>query len=124
MQLPAGLARINKVITNPIQRRWAPHLAPWALIEHTGRRSGRHYRTPVLAWVDADTIAIVATYGRDTDWIRNVLASGGCGITRRGTQFRLVRPRLIPADSPDVVRGAKPFASAFAWVLIGTLERS
>ncbi|MGX7697136.1 nitroreductase family deazaflavin-dependent oxidoreductase [Gordonia polyisoprenivorans] len=122
MQLPAALARVNKRLTNPIQRLWAPHLAPWAMVEHTGRHSGRLYATPVLAWAGGDTLAVVLAYGRDTDWVRNVLAAGGCDITRRGKHFHLVRPRIIPADSPDVVRGARPFASAFRWVLIGTLE--
>ncbi|MGC4934587.1 nitroreductase family deazaflavin-dependent oxidoreductase [Gordonia sp. DT30] len=124
MQLPAVLARMNKVVSNPIQRRWAPHLAPWAMVEHTGRSSGRRYSTPVLAWVEDDTLAIVLTYGRDTDWVRNVAAAGQCRITRRNKHFRLVRPRIVPADSPDVARGARPFAKPFDWVLIGTLEPS
>lgn len=122
MHLPAALARANKYVTNPIQRRWAPHLAPWAVIEHVGRRSGRSYRTPVLAWVADDTISIVLHYGRDTDWVRNVTAAHGCSITRRDKHFRLVRPRIIPSDSPDVARGARLSARAASWVLIGTLE--
>ncbi|MEP9392160.1 nitroreductase family deazaflavin-dependent oxidoreductase [Gordonia sp. VNQ95] len=121
MQVPAIVATINKHVTNPIQRRWAPHLAPWAVVVHTGRRSGRRYETPVLAWVDGETISIVLAYGRDTDWVRNVLAAPGCSIIRRDKHFRLVRPGIIPADSPDVARGARLFARGFEWVLNGTL---
>ena len=42
-----GLARFNKVVTNPIQRRYAGRIPPFAIVEHVGRKSGRQYRTPV-----------------------------------------------------------------------------
>ena len=122
MRLPQGLARFNKVFTNPIQRRWAPHLPPFAMVEHVGRKSGKRYSIPVLAWVDGDRISIVLTYGRDTDWVRNTLAAGSCGIIRRNRHYTLVRPRIVPSDSPDVARGARIPARFFEWVLIGTLE--
>ncbi|GAA1481817.1 hypothetical protein GCM10009624_22570 [Gordonia sinesedis] len=121
MRLPQGLARFNKIVTNPIQRRWAPHVAPFAMVEHVGRKSGKRYEIPVLAWVDDDRISIVLTYGRDTDWVRNTLAAGSCGIVRRNRHYTLVRPRIVPADSPDVARGARLPARGFDWVLIGTL---
>ena len=122
MKIPAAVARINKVVTNPVQRQWAPRLAPWAMIEHRGRKSGKQYSIPVLTWVDGDRISIVLTYGRDTDWVRNVLAAGDFGLVRRSRHYRVIRPRVIPADSPDVVRGARLFARFFDWVLIGTIE--
>jgi hypothetical protein len=50
MQLPQGLARFNRHVTNPIQRMWAGWLPPFAILEHVGRRSGTPYRTPVNAF--------------------------------------------------------------------------
>lgn len=35
------IARFNKYVTNPLQRLWAPRLPYMAVIEHTGRKSGR-----------------------------------------------------------------------------------
>lgn len=122
MKLPAALARVNRVVTNPIQRVWAPRLAPWALVEHRGRTSGRRYTTPVLAWTTGQRIAIVLAYGRDSDWVHNTLADRGCGITRCGKHYRLVRPQILPADSPDIPLGARVFGTAFQWTLVGTLQ--
>ncbi|NDK91498.1 nitroreductase family deazaflavin-dependent oxidoreductase [Gordonia desulfuricans] len=121
MKLPAALARSNRYVANRVQGLWAPYLAPWAVVEHTGRRSGTPYHCPVLAWTDDDRLGIVLAYGRDTDWVRNVLAAGGCGITRRGRHQRLVRPRIIPADSPDLPFGARIAGRPFEWALMGTL---
>ena len=46
------IAHFNKYVTNPLQRLWAPWLPYMAVIEHTGRKSGKPYRTPVMAFVD------------------------------------------------------------------------
>lgn len=121
MRIPAAVARFNKVVTNPIQRQWAPRLAPWVMLEHRGRKSGKRYSIPVLAWVDGDRLAIVLTYGPHTDWVRNVLAAGEFGVVRKSRHLHIIRPRVIPADSPDVARGARPFARFFDFVLIGTI---
>lgn len=125
MQLPEWLARANKKITNPIQRRWAPYLPPWAMVHHVGRSSGRIYSTPVLAWVsgtpDDQKIFIILAYGRDTDWVRNTLTAGSAGITRKGKQYKLVRPTIIPADSPDLPLVAGLAGRGFEWALQGSL---
>ncbi|MGC5254781.1 nitroreductase family deazaflavin-dependent oxidoreductase [Gordonia sp. DT218] len=121
MKIPSAVARFNKVVTNPIQRQWAPRLAPWAMIGHVGRKSGTEYTIPVLAWVDDDRVSIVLTYGRHTDWVRNVQAAGEFGITRKSEHHKVVRPRIIPSDSPDVARGARLFARYFDSVLTGTI---
>ena len=34
------------------------------------------------------------TYGPDGDWVKNVLAAGGCELDTRGRTVRLVSPRL------------------------------
>ncbi|MDL9937085.1 nitroreductase family deazaflavin-dependent oxidoreductase [Gordonia sp. ABSL1-1] len=122
MRLPRTVARINKAVTNPIQRQWAPHVAPWAMVEHVGRKSGAHYSNPVLAWVDDDRLSIVLTYGRHTDWVRNVQAAGHFDLIRKDKRYQVTGPRIIPADSPDVVRGARLPARLFDSVLIGTLS--
>jgi hypothetical protein len=38
---------------------------------------------------------IVLTYGPQADWVRNVLASGGCEFETRGRTWHLTRPRLF-----------------------------
>ena len=89
-----GLARFNRVVTNPIQRLWAGRLPPFAIIEHTGRKTGRRYRTPVSAFVKGDSVTIRLPYGTERDWVRNLVAAGGGVIQRRGRRVRVTEPEV------------------------------
>ncbi|WP_254849156.1 nitroreductase family deazaflavin-dependent oxidoreductase [Mycobacterium sp. GA-1841] len=84
-------------MTNPLQRLWASRLPYMAVIEHTGRKSGKAYRTPVMAFVDAKAISVVLNYGEKSDWVRNVQAAGNAGVVHRGKRYHLTKPRIIPA---------------------------
>ena len=110
MTLPKALARFNRVVTNRIMRPAAPWVAPLALLEHTGRRSGRTFRTPIFAFRSPRGWVVVLTYGPDVDWLRNVQAAGGARLHARGRSYELSAPerlhgaagaRLVPA----VIRG-------------------
>lgn len=92
--MPRWMPAFNRRFVNPVQRIWAPWLPPFALVEHTGRRSGRGYCTPVLAFRSRATLAIPLFYGR-TDWVRNVLAAGGADLRRAGRQTRVINPRIV-----------------------------
>lgn len=118
MPLPSWLARVNRRVTNRLVRPAAGRLPYFAVIHHRGRASSRRYRTPVNLFRSGDGFIVALTYGR-TDWVRNVLASGGCEIEHRGRRYRLTTPRLIGrADAarfiPSVVR--------FVLALIGVEE--
>jgi len=99
MKLPQGLARFNRRVTNPIQRMWAGWLPPSAIIEHTGRRSGKPYRTPVNVFstnVDGKAgVAIVLTYGPDRDWLKNLAAAGGGRMRHNGQTFGIADPHVV-----------------------------
>lgn len=94
MRIPRAVARFNRVVSNPIQSRWAGRLPPWAIIEHTGRKSGRTYRTPVLAATRGGRIYIAILYGEESDWVRNLLAAGEGHVIRTWRRYRLVDPRI------------------------------
>ena len=96
MPLPERLARFNRVVTNRIARRVAGRAPGFAIVEHVGRRSGRTYRTPVNIFTNGqDRYVIALTYGRDSQWVRNVLAAGGAEVVTRGRRLRLVEPVVI-----------------------------
>ena len=76
------------------------------MVEHRGRRSGRRYRTPVNVFPTEDGYRFALTYGTDTDWVKNVLAAGGCRLETRGRVVRLVAPRLYHDERR---RGIRPF---------------
>ena len=102
MVMSRRLARFNKRVTNRIQGVWAPWLPPWAVIVHKGRKSGREYRTPVLAWRSGGRLEVGLYYGERAEWVRNVLAAGGAGVVRGGRTWRLGNPRVVDAADPAV----------------------
>ena len=46
-----------------------------------------------------DGYLFALTYGPDTDWVKNVLAAGGCELRTRGRAVRLTSPRLYHDES-------------------------
>jgi len=98
MALPKRMARINRLALNPLVRRFGGHVPPFALVDHVGRRSGRHYRSPIMAFRSPDGFVIALTYGVETDWVRNVLAAGSATLEYRGQRIPVDDPRLTPGD--------------------------
>jgi deazaflavin-dependent oxidoreductase (nitroreductase family) len=95
-QFSRRLAAFNRVVTNPIQGTYAWLLPPWAVLIHTGRRTGRRYRTPVVALRRGDELWVHAFYGPESDWVRNLLAAGGGQVVRGGRTYSLSEVRLEP----------------------------
>jgi deazaflavin-dependent oxidoreductase (nitroreductase family) len=98
MRLADGIAQFNRLAFNRVVRTFAGRRgSPVAVVEHRGRRSGRRYRTPVLAFGLDGGYLVVLFYGDDRDWVRNVLAAGGCTLRRGGRRVALTGPRLLDA---------------------------
>src|SRR5919202_3641618 len=104
MPAPRWLARLNRRVTNPVLGRLAPHLPGFGVVVHTGRISHRIYRTPVNVFRRGQAYVIALTYGADSEWVRNVLANGGCALVTRGRRVELAEPRLFH----DLARRAVP----------------
>jgi deazaflavin-dependent oxidoreductase (nitroreductase family) len=66
-----------------------------SLVRHVGRSSGRPYETPVRAAETDDGVIITLPYGADTDWVKNVLASGNATIVHEGRTFGLQQPEIV-----------------------------
>jgi deazaflavin-dependent oxidoreductase (nitroreductase family) len=92
------LARFNRALPNRVIRRFAGRIPPLAVVEHCGRRSGRAYRTPVVAFGLPDGNLVALFYGADRDWVRNVLAAGSCTLERGGRRVERTAPRLLGRD--------------------------
>jgi deazaflavin-dependent oxidoreductase (nitroreductase family) len=121
---PYRLAHVNRRVTNPILRPVARWVAPLAIVEHRGRRSGQVYRTPVLAFCRDGTVTIVLSYGDRTQWVRNVIANDGADIVRRGRRSSLVNPRVVPIAERPPTSALERFAYRFADnVFTATLAR-
>lgn len=94
MPLPRVVARSNKRFANHLTRPLARRLPYLAVVDHVGRRSGRHYATPVNVFQDREDIVVPLPYGSDSDWVRNVLAAGECELEHRGRRFHMTHVRL------------------------------
>lgn len=99
MPLSRTIALLNRRGLNHLTRRVAPYLPGFAVVVHRGRSSGRLYRTPVNVFAKPGGYLFALTYGRDADWVRNVMAAGACDMVHRGRMVHLVAPALL--HDPD-----------------------
>ena len=67
-----------------------------SVLQHTGRKSGRQYQTPVTARWTADGFVIGLPYGPNTDWLKNVLASGVATLVHNGSSYQCDAFTIIP----------------------------
>jgi len=80
---------------NPATRRFAGRVPGFAIVHHVGRTTGRSYATPMNVFRDGEAWVMALTYGAEVQWVRNVLATGGCELEVRGRRLRLTDPELI-----------------------------
>jgi deazaflavin-dependent oxidoreductase (nitroreductase family) len=107
---PRSFAKFNREVANPVIRKIAGLFGPFAIVRHCGRRTGRDYATPVLAFGTEDGLVVGVLYGTSSDWVRNVLADGGAEVKWHGRWRTYEKPRLISSEEglptiPTVIRG-------------------
>lgn len=95
MRVPRAVAKFNRRVTNPVARSITPWLPCLGTLEHTGRKSGRPYRTPLLVFKTHNGFVILIGYGLETDWLKNVLAGGPTLLHKRGTTVALAHPQIV-----------------------------
>ncbi len=95
MPAPRWLARFNRHATNRVTSPLAPHLPGFGVVIHTGRKSGKTYRTPVNVFQRPGMFVFALTYGRDSQWVHNVQTAGGCKLETRGRTWQLTAPHLF-----------------------------
>ena len=103
MPAPRWVARVNRRVTNKILGPMARYMPGFGVIGHTGRKSQRLYHTPVCVFRRSGGYVVALTYGPDTDWVRNVKASGSCTLETRGRTYQLSQPRLFHDETHHVV---------------------
>jgi deazaflavin-dependent oxidoreductase (nitroreductase family) len=116
--IPMSVARFNRHVTNRITRTFADRLPGFAILHHVGRTSGRAYSIPINVFRDGNDYILALTYGADTDWVKNVLAAGGCEIVTRGQRIQLTNPR-ITTDTER--RWAPPLVRPLLRLVLGSV---
>jgi deazaflavin-dependent oxidoreductase (nitroreductase family) len=109
----AGSTARERVI-HPLQQRvvnpivllaWELGLPPPgdALLETTGRRTGRPRRTPVCDGLDGETFWLVAQRGRRADWVKNIQANPRVRVKVRsgsGVDWKAGTAHILDDDDP------------------------
>jgi deazaflavin-dependent oxidoreductase (nitroreductase family) len=98
MPFPRWLARVNLHFTNRLLGPLACRLPGMGIVVHVGRRTRREYRTPVMIFRRDYQFVIALTYGRNSEWVQDVLAANGCSLETRNRNLRLREPRLFHDD--------------------------
>jgi len=90
---------LNKHVTNKILihisgKDWGL----FAILSHTGRKSGKIYQIPIIVVPVENGFVIALTYGKKTDWYENVKAKGGCSLTWKRQDYQLTNPEFIDPE--------------------------
>jgi deazaflavin-dependent oxidoreductase (nitroreductase family) len=109
------VAAFNLAVTNRITSRFAARLPGFGILTHVGRKSGKVYRTPVNVFRSPEGFLIALTYGRECEWVRNVVAAGACQLETRGVQYQLSSPTIVH----DATRRRFPIPVRIVLRLIG-----
>jgi deazaflavin-dependent oxidoreductase (nitroreductase family) len=89
------VAAFNLSVTNRITSQFAARLPGFGILTHVGRKSRRVYRTPVNVFREPRGFFIALTYGRDSEWVKNVLAAGDCQLETRRVRYQLSAPTIV-----------------------------
>ena len=104
------VARVTAPVTRVLAgQRFFPL---WAVVHHTGRKTGRELSVPVAVRTTADAFLIALPWGPGTNWVRNVIAADGCVVRWKGADHRATRPEVV-----GVVE-ARPYFSRVTWTIV------
>jgi hypothetical protein len=123
---PQSLMHRLTIVVGPIGRplagtRWFPL---YAILRHTGRKSGRRYAIPIVTFPTPDGFAIPVPFGEETQWVQNLFAGAGA-IRWRAREYAVDRPELVDLDHaavvdavPGVLRAAARRLGIVRWVRV------
>ena len=122
------VAAFHRAVTNRIAVRFVGRLPGFGIVTNVGRKSGRLYKTPVNVFREPDGFLIALTYGRDSGWVKNVLAAGGCQLETRRVPYQLSAPVIVHDPTrrhfPVVVRIVLRLINANDFLQLSTTKRS
>ncbi len=94
MPLPRAVTTFNRDVLNKAMVHLAGH--GWFVeLEHVGRRSGRVFRVPIMAFDGGDHVTVALTYGPGVDWLANLRAAHSGRMHLRGELLTLGTPTFL-----------------------------
>lgn len=123
MPVPKVMAHVNKATFNKLELKRGKR----PVLTHTGRSSGATYHTPLDAHRVGDTFIFILMYGSDSDWVKNILATGSASLTKDTATFDLTAPRLIDRQAaweqlPTTVKAPPDFLKVTEYLQMDIVE--
>jgi deazaflavin-dependent oxidoreductase (nitroreductase family) len=113
-----SLAKFNILVTNRITGRFAGWLPGFGILTHVGRKSGKVYQIPINIFRVPNGFILALTYSSQSEWVKNVLAAGGCELTTVGKKYQLSAPKVVH----DPTRRRFPIPVRLVLMLVGADE--
>ncbi len=110
MKIPNGVRDFNKRFLTPLTVSVArSSWGMFCMIYHVGRRSGKQYETPIIAFPTTFGFVVALTYGQQVDWYQNITAAGHCQIGWHGQVYAIQKiepmdPRIALSLLPRLFR--------------------
>jgi len=92
-RIAAGMRRGDQAVIDAKRHR----NSIFAVIEHTGRRSGRRYTTPIRVVERPGGFIVPLTYGPKTNWYVNLRAGPG-QLHWQGRTITVGNPTIVPTS--------------------------
>jgi len=96
--VPRSFRKVGKTV-NPFVVPMAGRVPPLAVVHHVGRRSGRSYQTPVMAFPTPEGWVVALFYGDDVQWLRNARGPRTVALTRSGRRHEVSEVRVLDASA-------------------------
>jgi deazaflavin-dependent oxidoreductase (nitroreductase family) len=90
---------LAKYVANPVVKLVAGYIPFWALLETTGRKSGKPQRNPVGNGLSGDTFWIVAEHGHRAQYVKNMKANPKVRL-RVQKRWRTGTAHILEDDDP------------------------
>lgn len=115
MPWPRAFRPVHSLI-NPVALTVAGRCGSLVDLEHVGRNSGAIRHTPLRAFRSGNHVVVGANFGRESQWVRNVMAGCHARMRMRGQTLLLSNPQLV--DLSDAAGMIPPwFAMALRYVV-------
>jgi deazaflavin-dependent oxidoreductase (nitroreductase family) len=127
MPIPHAVTTFNRDVLNKAMVHLAGH--GWFVeLEHRGRRSGRTYRVPMMAFDGGGVVTVALTYGPNVDWLRNLRSAGGGRMHVGRELLTLGAPRRLEeatgrARMPQPPRAMLPVLGCHEYVELPVVRR-
>ena len=121
--IPRSIRHLQNAIVS-LLRRYFERAPGWLLLTTTGRKTGlpREVLLPCERW--RDELLVISTYGRRSDWIRNISRNPHVRVTCAGWGLDAQAEIITALDTKSALMSAHPFFVPAPFGVLNFLHRT